>query len=186
MDEKHLIEETISTKTVFEGRIFDLHVKSVRLPDESTSKRDIIVHPGAVAVVPLIDNERVILVRQYRSALEAIIWEIPAGTLESGEEPMTAAERELREEIGYHPQNLIPLGGIHVAPGYSSEYIHLYLSTDLSPADSEADTDEFIEKHEMSLSEALNLLKDGKITDAKTISGLLLTQQYLNNQTQFG
>lgn len=182
MDEKHLAEETLSTETVFEGRIFDLQVKSVRLPDGSSSKRDIIQHPGAVAVVPLLDNQRVILVRQFRSALETILWEIPAGTLKVGEEPLTAAERELREEIGYHPNNLIPLGGMHVAPGYSSEYIHIYLSTDMSPATGDADVDEFIEKHEMPLSEALTLLKNGLITDAKTIAGLLLTEQYLDNQ----
>jgi ADP-ribose pyrophosphatase len=183
MDEKHLTEETLSTETIFEGRVFDLQVKSVRLPDGSLSKRDIIQHPGAVAVVPLLNNERVILVRQFRSALESILWEIPAGTLEPGEEPLIAAERELREEIGYHPDNLIPLGGIHVAPGYSTEYIHIYLSTELSPAESDADVDEFIEKHEMPLAEALNLLTSGQITDAKTIAGLLLTEQYLDNQT---
>ncbi|MCI0710672.1 MAG: NUDIX hydrolase [Chloroflexi bacterium] len=183
MDEKHLIEETVSTETVFEGRVFDLQVKSVRLPDGSASKRDIIQHPGAVAVVPLFNNERVILVRQFRSALETIMWEIPAGTLEPGEEPLAAAERELREEIGYHPNNLIPLGGIHVAPGYSSEYIHIYLSTELSAVASGGDVDEFIEKHDMPLSEAFTLLRTGQITDAKTIAGLLLTQQYLDNQT---
>ena len=182
MDEKHLTEETLSTETVFEGRIFDLRVKAVRLPDGSSSQREVIQHPGAVAVVPLHGNQRVILVRQFRSALETILWEIPAGTLEPGEEPLAAAERELREEIGYHPNNLIPLGGIHVAPGYSSEYIHIYLSTDLSPASSDADVDEFIEKHDILLSEALTMLRSGQITDAKTITGLLLTEQYLNNQ----
>ena len=178
-DDHNLIETEIATQPIYQGRVVNLQVQTVRLPNGGESKREVIIHPGAVAVVPLLADGQVILIRQFRKPLNHVIWEIPAGTLEPNEDIRTAAERELQEEIGYMPLNLISLGGIHVAPGYSSEFIHIFLADKMTIATSQGDHDEFINQYPMPLTQALAMLYRGEITDAKTVSGLLLAQRYL-------
>ena len=174
------LEETVlSSEPVYLGKLIDLYTEQVELPDGGTSMREIVRHPGAVAMVPLTANDEVILVRQYRLAARRILLEIPAGTLDPGEDPLTAAARELQEEIGCRPGKLEPLGGEFTAPGYTTEYIHLYLATDLEASTLAMDDDEFLEIVRLPLAEALRQVEAGEIVDGKTIIGLLLTARRL-------
>lgn len=174
-----LYETQLSDEILYQGRIVTLHLQQVELPDGSHSKREIIEHPGAVAMVPVLPDGNIMLVRQFRKAANRVLLEVPAGTLNRGENPDLAASRELREEIGYRPQQLKRLGGIFVAPGYSSEYIHLYLAQALEYAPLEADSDEFIEKVTLSLDEVLHKIDLGEIEDAKTVSSIFLAARIL-------
>lgn len=174
------LEETVlSSEPVYLGKLIDLYTEQVELPDGGTSMREIVRHPGAVAMVPLTANDEVILVRQYRLAARRILLEIPAGTLDPDEDPLTAAARELQEEIGCRPGKLEPLGGEFTAPGYTTEYIHLYLATDLETSTLAMDDDEFLEIVRLPLAEALRQVEAGEIVDGKTIIGLLLTARRL-------
>lgn len=168
------MQETITaTRKIYKGRVIKLDVHEVRLPDGNLSKREIIQHPGAVAIVALDPDQNVLLVRQFRLAANKILYEIPAGTLEPGEAPDVCAERELQEEAGHKPGKLESLGGFFVAPGYTTEFIHLYLATDLIEAKLDGDKDEFIEAERVPFSEAIAMIERGDIVDGKTINGLL-------------
>lgn len=168
------------TRRVYSGRIIRLDVHDVRLPDGSESIREVVQHRGAVAVVPLLDNRDVVLIRQFRIGANAILHEIPAGLLEVGEPPETCATRELQEEIGYRPVELESLGGFYVAPGYTTEYIHLYLATQLVESHLWGDDDEFLEIVRIPFADALRMIETGDIVDGKTITGLLRTARRLN------
>jgi len=147
--------------------------KEIQLPDGSTRHKAMIDHPGAVAIVPLTDDGQVVLLRQYRLALEADLLEIPAGTLEPDEDPHTAAARELQEEAGYYPETLIELGSFYVAPGLSNERMYLFLARDLRPSRLSMDDDEIIHVLHLPYEEALTRITTNEIQDAKTIIGLL-------------
>ncbi len=179
-DESHLIETELDSTPIYDGRIVKLHLQTVKLPNGEQTKREVVKHGGAAAVVPLLPDGQVILIRQFRKPFNKVIWEIPAGTLEKDEDPQNAAYRELQEEIGYAPENLIKLGGISVAPGYTSEFIHIYLADKITKSELEGDADEFIDMYTMPLSEALTMVYSGEITDAKTVTGLLLAQHHLD------
>ncbi len=172
-DDHSLIERVTDRQPIYSGRVVKLDLLTVQLPNGKTSQREIITHPGAVAIVALDGNQNVLMVRQFRLAANRAMLEIPAGTLEPNEAPLVCAERELQEETGYKPQKLVPLGGIFVAPGYTTEYIHLFLATELVKSRLEMDSDEFIEVEIMPLSEALNKIDNGEIDDAKSITALL-------------
>ena len=166
-------ETTLRTERIYSGRIVKLDVIDVRLPDGKETTREIIRHPGAVALVALDAEQRVLLVRQYRNAADKILLEIPAGTLHPDEAPLACAERELQEETGYRPGKLEPLGGIYAAPGYTTEFIHLFLATDLSESRLAMDDDEFIEVERLPLADALAMIEQGVIADGKSVAGLL-------------
>ena len=170
---KPLAERVTDRQPIYSGRVVKLDLLSVELPNGEMSQREIITHPGAVAIVALDEQKQVLMVRQFRLAANKIMLEIPAGTLEPNEPPMVCAERELQEETGYKPQKLEPLGGIFVAPGYTTEYIHLFIATDLIESRLQMDGDEFIELEKMSLPEALRRIEVGEIDDAKSITALL-------------
>lgn len=173
------MQETITHKEqVYDGRIVHLELLDVTLPNGETAKRELVRHPGAVAIVPLI-GEDVLLVRQYRIAAGQTMLEIPAGTLNPGEAPLICAERELQEETGYKPGVLEPLGGIFTAPGYTTEFIHLYLARDLGESRLAMDDDEFIEVVRVPLREALEMLNTGEIKDGKSAAALLLAARRL-------
>lgn len=158
---------------VYQGRIVKLALLDVQLPNGEPGKREIIRHPGAVAIVALDEAGNVLLVRQYRIAADKILQEIPAGTLKLGEDPFVCAERELQEETGFKPGKLERIGGIYPAPGYTTEFIHLFLATDLTPSPLPLDDDEFIEVDRMPLAQAVALVDAGDICDAKSVAGLL-------------
>lgn len=161
---------------VHEGRVFALHRDRVTLPNGVDATLDVIRHPGAAAIVPLTDQGRVVLIRQFRYAAGGSIWEIPAGTMEPGESPLACARRELTEEIGVTAGRWHPLGAIMPVPAYSDEIIHLYRAEALLPAKQNLDADEIIEINEFHYGEALEMIRAGTIRDAKTISGLMMAQ----------
>ncbi len=172
-------EKVISSRVGFLGSLVKLYIDTVQLPDGGTGEREVIRHPGAVAMVALTDTQDVLLVRQFRSAAQLQMLEIPAGTLEPDEEPAAAAARELQEEIGYKPGKLERLGGEFTAPGYTSEFIHIFLATGLEAAPLPSDADEFIEVITMPFDDALKKVETGELQDGKTIIGLLMAARKL-------
>jgi ADP-ribose pyrophosphatase len=174
-----LTEKLLDSELIYDGRIVHLYTDTVQLPNGQTARREVVRHGGAVAIVPIDGEGNVILVRQYRHAAGRILLEIPAGTLNKGEDPDLCAAREMQEETGYKPGKLQKIGGIFVAPGYTSEYIHLYLATDLSASRLTMDDDEFIEAEALPIEEVVRRIRTGEIVDAKTISAVLLSRDIL-------
>jgi ADP-ribose pyrophosphatase len=172
-------ETTLHTEEIYKGRVVNLVVLDVRLPNGEESKRELIRHPGAVAIVALDSAGEVLLVRQFRIAAGRVMREIPAGTLEPDEDPLDCAVRELQEETGYYPGKLEALGGMFVAPGYTTEYIHLFLATNLNASRLDGDSDEFIEVDRVPIAEALAMIERGDIIDGKSIIGLLKVARQL-------
>jgi ADP-ribose pyrophosphatase len=172
--------ETVTESTrIYEGRVVNLRVDSVRLPNGKKSKREVVEHGGAVAVVAMKDRDTVLLVRQFRLPAGKALLEIPAGGIEEGEAPEVSARRELAEEIGMVPGRLIPLFTAYLAPGYSSEKMYGFLALDLQEAPEDADEDEFVEIVTMSLEDALAAIANGEIEDSKSIAGLALAARLL-------
>jgi ADP-ribose pyrophosphatase len=174
-------ETILKTEKIFSGRVINVAVHDVQLPDGTKSKRELVQHPGAVAIVALAPRRQVLLVRQFRIAAGKVLSEIPAGTLKPNEPPEACAIRELQEETGYKPGKLESLGGFYVAPGYTTEYIHLYLATGLIESRLDGDVDEFIEVEHISLRRALTMIERGDIVDGKTITGLLRVARRLES-----
>jgi ADP-ribose pyrophosphatase len=166
-------EEILSTETIFDGRIVHLKVHTVRLPNGQQSKRELIHHQGAVAIVAVDDEQQILLVKQFRLGVDRVTIEIPAGILESGEDPLEAGARELREETGYRPLNIESLAGMYVAPGYTTEYIHLYYANGYEKAPLEQDADEFVEPLRIPLIEAVAMVERGEIIEGKSIVAIL-------------
>lgn len=156
------------------GRVFDLYAENVTLPNGVSLDMEIIRHPGAAAIVPVMADQRVLLIKQFRHAVDGFIWEIPAGTLDAGETPRRCAERELIEETGYSARRLDKMGEITPLPAYSDERIHLYIATGLDRSDQNLDADELLYVHPMTLERALEMITEGQIQDAKTIVALNL------------
>nr|PZN51719.1 MAG: ADP-ribose pyrophosphatase [Chloroflexota bacterium] len=173
-EETRVREKIVRSEEIYHGRVVNLVVHEVELPDGKHSKRELVRHPGAVAVVALDDQQQVLLVRQYRIAADQILHEIPAGTLDPDEGPEACAVRELQEETGYKPGRIEHIGGLYVAPGYTTEFIHLYLATDLQESRLDMDDDEFLEVKRVPLAEALNMIERNEIIDGKSIAALLL------------
>lgn len=174
------MRETItSTDRVYEGRVVTLDIHDVRLPDGNTSVREVVQHPGAVAIVALDTDNNVLLVRQYRIAADKILLEIPAGTLDENEDPAACAHRELQEETGFKAEQLHSMGGIYTAPGYTSEFIHLFMAGGLTQSVLPMDEDEFIEIETMPIAQALAAIDTGDIRDGKSVAGLLRAARIL-------
>ena len=175
-----LTEESLSSETVYDGVLLHVRRDTVRLPDGGTSAREWIVHPGASAVVPVDDQGRVVLVRQFRFPPRREFWEVPAGKLDAdGEDPLDVARRELAEEVHLAAERWTPLGDTYPAIGYSDEVIHLFLAEGLSPAHRDSDDDEFVEPFRMPLSEVVRMAQTGQIEDVKTCVALLLADAAL-------
>ncbi|WP_210365632.1 NUDIX hydrolase [Bacillus sp. REN3] len=179
-----LEERTLKTEQVFSGKVISLQIDEVELPNGNTSKREIVKHPGAVAVIPVTEDNKIVMVEQYRKALEKTIIEIPAGKLEPGEQPEICAARELEEETGYGCTEMEYLISFYTSPGFADEIIHIYKAAGLEKKENAAaaDEDEFVNLMEVSLEEAVQLTKDQKIHDAKTIYAV----QYLQLQKALG
>lgn len=172
-------EKTTKSRQIHKGKIINLRVDEVVLPDGRKAIREIVEHRGAVAAVPLLPGERVILIKQFRKAVEEVIYEIPAGKLEEEEGPRSCIERELKEEIGCQAGALKKLLSYYPSPGFSSELIHLFLATDLEKKKQDLESDEFIETVTLEFNEALKMIEQGRIKDGKTIIGLFLARQFL-------
>ncbi len=165
--------ELLDSETVFEGRLYDVRLDTLRAPEGHTFRREMVYHPGAVCMVPLDADGRLLLVEQYRQGARTRLLEIPAGTLEPGEDPGETAAREMREEVGMRAGRVEPLGGFWIAPSWATEYLHLYLCTELTPDPLPGDEDEDIEVVRLSREEALAAIDEGRIIDAKSIAGIL-------------
>ena len=169
-----LREQPKTEDTVFRGRIFDVNRLSVQLPDGRMAERDVVRHPGAVAIVALTDDGRICLVRQYRTALGRVTVEIPAGKLDPGEDPLECANRELLEETGMRAERMAFLTTIATGVGFCDELIHMYMATGLTFASSDPDADEFINVDLVPLNELIDAVLDGRIEDCKTVTGALI------------
>ncbi|MEO8394916.1 MAG: NUDIX hydrolase [Chloroflexota bacterium] len=174
-------EVTLRTTNIYDGRIIKLDLLDVRLPDGKEARREVLRHPGAVAIVALDEAKNVLLVRQFRAAAGKVLLEIPAGTLNPGEVPLTCALRELQEETGFRAEKLEPLGGIYTAPGYTTEFIHLFYASGLSEAPLPQDEDEFVEVERVPFAESLAMIDRGEIADGKSVSGLLRVARLLGS-----
>jgi len=183
-DDKNLVEKKISSENVFDGVL--LHVKrdDVELPNGHRAVREWIKHPGASAIIPLLPDNQIILVRQFRYAVGKVTLEVPAGKLDKvGEDPIECAKRELGEETGYTAGKIWKLTTIATTVGFSDEYIHLYAATDLTPGKLHPDFDEFINVVKIPLTAALEMVESGKIFDAKSaVSILLLAKQVFHKK----
>jgi len=169
--------QTIHSEVVFIGRVFDVRIDQVRAPDGSEHRMDVVQHTGAVALIPLEPDRSIWFVRQYRHPIAQLLLELPAGTLNEGEEPLQAARRECREEIGLAPAELIHLGATYLAPGYSSEYLHYFLARSFTPAPLPQDEDEDLQPLRLPWDEAWRMLTRGELQDAKTVVGLALARE---------
>jgi len=174
-----LKEERISGAEVYSGNFIKVQKDRVRLPDGSESTREYIRHPGAVAIVPLLPDGRVLLERQFRYPLRREFIEIPAGKREAGEDPLETAKRELLEETGYVAAGWTRIGAIHNAIGYSDESIEMFVARGLEKREAKLDAGEFLEVFDVKLEEAFEMIRDGRITDVKTISALLWVNAFL-------
>jgi len=180
------VEETLSSRLVYDGRAVRLRVDTVRMPGGRETTREIVEHGECVAVVALDDNDNVLLVNQFRKPVEKELLEIPAGGIEPGEDPEAAVRREMREETGYLPGKVERLGGFYSTPGYCTEYLYLYLATDLVPSPLQAEDTENIKLIRVPISQISSLVTSGKICDAKTIAGLLSFLEYRNSAELVG
>lgn len=169
-------------KYIYHGKIVDLYLESIVLPNGRPMELEVVRHPGGAAVVALDDDKRVCLLRQYRHVAGGWIWELPAGKLDPGEAPLVTAERELQEEAGVAAARWEPLGEHISSPGIFTEIIHLYLARDLSPVPTNTEEHEVIEVHWVDFEEALEWACDGRITDAKTLIGLFRARRCRDNQ----
>ncbi len=162
----------MSTRQIYTGKVVTLNIDTVTLPNGVTVDLETIRHPGASAVVPMKEDGRVVLIRQFRHAAGGFIYEIPAGKLNPGEDPLSCAARELEEEIGYRAATFSLLSSIFTAPGFADEVIHVYQATGLTQGRQQLDRDEVLDVIEMPLADAIRKIEDGTIRDAKTIVGL--------------
>jgi len=167
--------------TIHQAKVFKLIRENVTLENGTTTDVEFIEHPGATAVIPFLDDNRIVLLKQYRHALKKHIWEIPAGTLDPREEIVSCAKRELIEETGYSAAQWHRIGEITPVPGYSDERIHIFLATELQPADQNLDEDEVIQVQAVDFFKALEMIGEGEIQDAKSIAGLFLASQWLKS-----
>ena len=167
-------EQRIDTKDIYEGRIIKVRVDTVKMPNDRETSREVVEHAAAVVLVPIDDEDNVILVRQYRYAAGRTLLEAPAGIVEPSESPGDCAQRELQEEIGYLSRDLRALGGFWISPGFCTEYMYAYEARDLVASKLEADFDENIQIERVPLSGIPNLIRTGEIQDAKSISALLM------------
>lgn len=174
-----LIEETLAQKPIFEGRIFTVHTDDVRLPNGETSVREVVDHQGGVCVAALDESDRLYFVRQFRYAYHRELLELPAGKLEKGEDPFEAMKREQREETGTLAENYVFLGEVYPTPGYCSEIIRLWACRVTGYCETDLDEDEFVEVEKIPIGQAVEMVMDNRLTDAKTQIAVLKTARLL-------
>ena len=171
--------ETETTQTVFEGRVFNVRQDRVRYPDGRLVQMDIVDHYDAVTILPVDADGQIWFIRQYRHAAGKELLELPAGVAEAGEEMVVSAQRELREEIGMAAQRLEKIGGFYLAPGYSTEYMHVFLATGLYPAPLPGDESEFLSVEKIAARQALHLADSGLLDDSKSLIALFWARSLL-------
>ena len=165
--------ETLSSEIVFRGARFEIAADMVRLPSSKVVRHDTVLHPGAVVIVARLDEERLLVINQYRQSIRESILEFPAGTLEDGEEPLACARRELIEETGYEASTWEPLGRLYPTPGFCNEIQHLFFAKDLKPNLSPGDEDEIINVCPLQVTEIESAIREDRLRDAKTIAAFM-------------
>ncbi len=181
MPDDALTETTLETRTVYEGKILNLRVDTVRLGSGRVATREVAEHSDSVCIVPIDDDGSIVMVRQFRTPTGRVLLELPAGGVEAGEVSQDTVQRELQEETGYRAAELRHLSSFWLAPGWCDELMHAYLATGLTPSKLAADDDEEIEVERVSPARSLELIASGEICDAKSIAGLLLAQRLLGD-----
>lgn len=166
----HVLNRTL----IHKGRVFELTRERLTLSNGIQTEMDIINHPGAAAIVAVTADRRVLMLQQYRHAVTKTLWEIPAGTLENGEDPLACAQRELVEETGYSAGRWTAIGVTTPVPGYSNERIHLFLAQDLNEAEQDLDADEIIKVEKVAFDRVISMITQGDIEDSKTIAAVFL------------
>ncbi len=179
---KDLTEQTIRGEWVFRGKLLQVRRDLVRLPDGASTEREYIEHPGAVMIIPLLETGELVMERQYRYPLRHDILELPAGKIDPGEPPLECGRRELLEETGYVASNWRYLATIHPVVGYSDEHIEIYLAQGLAHQGASPDDDEHLEGFRLPLAAALDWVREGRITDAKTVIGLFWAERILRGE----
>ncbi|MEB3429597.1 NUDIX hydrolase [Citroniella saccharovorans] len=176
------IEKTMKTEILYEGKILTLRVDTVELPDMKYSKREIIEHSPSVVIIPMIDDENVFVIKQYRKAVDKVLYEFPAGLLESGEDPKEAALRELQEEIKYTADKIEFLFDMYSSPGFTNEKVSVFLARDLKPKALKEDDDEYIECEKISIKDLIQKLDSLELIDSKIIAGTLYLKNLMLNE----
>lgn len=169
----------LKSERIFEGKVFNVRIDEVQKSTGESMRVDIVEHGGAVVLVPIDEDGRILLVKQYRHPTGKYLLELPAGTLDESESPEECAVRECREEVGMAPGRIEHLGGFYLAPGYSTEYLELYLATELSAAPLPHDLDEDLVVERFSIDDVIEKISTGELEDAKTVAGIMLLKQFL-------
>lgn len=176
-------EKTLKTEEIYNGNIIKVRNLTVSLPNGKEATRDIVLHPGASVVIPVNDNGELYMVRQFRKPLDLTTLELPAGKLDfPGEDPRLCAERELMEETGLRAEKIEHVISMHTTPGFCNEVIHMYIATGLTQGEACTDEDEFLDVEKMHVSKLVNMILEHKITDAKTIIGVLLAERQIREK----
>ncbi|CAN5904040.1 NUDIX hydrolase [soil metagenome] len=180
MTDVHLKEEAIGSEVLLDGNFLHARRDTVRLPDGASATREYVIHPGAVVVIPMLDDGRVVLERQYRYPIGQVIIEFPAGKLDAGEAPLVCGQRELLEETGYTATEWAHAGAMHLAVAYSTEIIHIYFARGLSLGERQLDHGEFLDVFTATPTELIGWCRDGTLTDAKSLTCSLWLQNVLS------
>ncbi|WP_018128112.1 NUDIX domain-containing protein [Balneola vulgaris] len=180
IDTSLLLEEKITSKAVYKGKLLHVYQDKVSLPNGDSSLREWIKHPGACAIVPIYENGDILMLHQFRYAAQQVFMEVPAGKIDTGESILETATRELKEETGLEAEKLEYIGHFYPAIGYANEVIHIYAATGLHQSESDRDEDEFLELFRIPFKEAIDKVYTGEINDAKTMACLLRTWKWWN------
>jgi ADP-ribose pyrophosphatase len=179
-DDKHLIERRLASETLFKGNFLEARRDTVALPNGRSATREYVTHPGAVVIVPLLDDGRVVVERQYRYPVGRVMVEFPAGKLDAGEDPLVCGQRELLEETGYSAREWARAGEMHLAIAYSTEVLHIYFARGLQQGERQLDEGEFLDVFAATPAQLLDWSRSGELTDAKSLSCLLWLQNLLS------
>jgi len=174
-------EKQVETKTVYSGMIVDVRQDIAELQNGNRAEREVVVHPGGVGIVAVTNNNKVLMVRQYRYPMEEELLEIPAGKLDGGEDPFLCAKRELSEETGYTAAKYVDLGAIYPSPGFCRETLYLYLALDLEPGDMHLDENELLSVEHVDIDELIDKVMANELKDAKSIVGVMKAKNYLES-----
>jgi len=184
-DAEHLVEERLKSESLFRGKLLDVYIDTVQLPDGNRATREWIRHPGACAVVPVFRDGTIMLVKQYRYPVGQIFYEVPAGKIDAGEPPEQTASRETGEETGLRAGSISYIGHFYPVIGYSDEVIHIYAAWDLQTCTTDVEADEFLIPQRVPFATALEMVATGEITDAKTICSLVRTRMWWESHAPF-
>lgn len=174
-------EKTMKSDKLYEGKIINLRIETVELPDKKYSKREIVEHPGGVAIVGITDDNEILLVSQYRKAIDRVLFELPAGKLEVNEEPKETGLRELKEETGYSTEKLEYLLEFYTSPGFSTEKVYIFLAENMEKGEQELESGEFIDVGTYKIDDLMEMIKKGDIIDSKTIIGIYTIKDRLSD-----